>query len=110
MKLVDLLFRTIEKAKNPITYVGDVYWVNSTWECPCDGFINMIVNSPASSPYHLLYITEDGSHICSVCGIGGGSTATAIFPVQKGKKYRTSYAINYGNIIKANYYKVGGSN
>lgn len=108
MRLYDILLRTIQKVKNPITYAGDVYWGNGTWECPCDGFINIIVSSKASSSYLLVYITENDSHICSVTGEGSGSIATAMFPVQKGKKYKTSYAINYGQICEAHYYKVGG--
>lgn len=108
MRLYDILFKTIQKVKKPITYAGDVYWGNDTWVCPCDGFINMIVNSKASSSYLLVYITENDRHICTVTGVGASSTATAMFPVQKGKKYKTSYAINYGNICQALYYKVGG--
>ena len=108
MRLYEILLRTIQKVKNPITYAGDVYWGNDTWECPCDGFINMIVSSKASSTYLLVYITENDNHICTVTGAGASSTATAMFPVQKGKKYKTSYAINYGNICQALYYKVGG--
>lgn len=108
MRLYDILLRTIQKVKNPITYVGDVYWGNGKWECPCDGFINMIVSSKASSTYLLVYITENDKHICSITGEGSGAIATAMFPVQKGKKYKTSYAINYGNICQALYYKVGG--
>lgn len=108
MRIYDLLLKTIQKVKNPITYAGDVYWGNSTWECPCDGFINMVVNSKNSSTYLLVYITENDKHICTVTGAGASSTATAMFPVQKGKKYKTSYAINYGNICQALYYKVGG--
>lgn len=103
------LFLKIKNAKK-LTFVGNVYWGSNTWTAPEDGFINMIVSSTTSSTYHLLYVADAGTNnrVGAVVGIGAGSIATAMIPVIKGKTYKTSYIINNGSLVEANYFKLGG--
>lgn len=106
MRLFDLLYKIIQKLQNPLQQKGDVYWNNGTWTCPSDGFI--LFRATCESSYVLIYIVDsNGEVVGSLYGEGSRGTFTTMFPVFKGEKYKTSYAIGYGR-INAFYASFGG--
>lgn len=108
MRLFNLLYKIIQKLQNPLQQKGDVYWNNSTWTCPADGFITLRSRCASSAAYVLLYISnKDGEIVASLYGEGSGGTFTTMFPVFRGEKYKTAYAIGY-NGINAFYASFGG--
>lgn len=110
MKLFNLLLKMAQRINRPMRYIGNIYWGTGSWTAPADGFVNVIVVGTRESNYHLLYVADSSTNqvVGSVLGKGAGSQATIMFPVIKGKTYKTSYATNCSS-TEAYYYKFGGN-
>ena len=107
MRLFNLLYKIIQKLRNPLEPKSEVYWDTGTWTCPEDGFILLKSVCASESKYVLIYIVDQtGTVVASLYGGITGGTYTTMFPVAKGHRYKTSYAKGYLS-INAFYVKLG---